>query len=111
MGKRDFGQFYYRFPGGESPADCYDRASMFFQSMYRSWEDNVDDNHVVVGHGMMILVSLMRLFQFNIDEFDSFESLRNCEFVVLERPKDDAKYNISFTWASGEAKRYDGLRR
>lgn len=29
------GWFYYRFRGGESPADCYDRASSFLESMMR----------------------------------------------------------------------------
>ena len=55
--KRVFGPFYYRFPDGESQADCYDRASLFLESMYRSWEENTGyDNCVVVGHGAMILV-------------------------------------------------------
>src|SRR3954470_16022687 len=27
-----FGPFYYRFDGGESPADCYDRTSGFLES-------------------------------------------------------------------------------
>ena len=29
------GWFYYRFPGGESPADCFDRTSSFLESMMR----------------------------------------------------------------------------
>merc|ERR1719195_807479 len=54
--KKKFGPFYYRFPEGESIADCYDRASLFVESLYRSWTDNRAKNHVIVGHGMMILV-------------------------------------------------------
>jgi len=108
--KQEFGAFYYRFPNGESPADCYDRASMFFESMYRNWLDNEHDNQVVVSHGMMIVVTIMRLFHMKIEHFDSFESLRNCEFVVLERPHNDPEYSISFTWAPGEEKRYGYLR-
>ncbi len=72
--KRVFGPFYYRFPDGESQADCYDRASLFLESMYRSWEENTGyDNCVVVGHGTMILVTLMRLFRISIKEFEEFD--------------------------------------
>merc|ERR1719335_330382 len=100
--KKEFGAFYYRFPNGESPADCYDRASLFFESVYRSWEDNEHANHVIVGHGLMILVTLMRLLRLSINAFEQLDSLKKCEFVVLERPLDDPKFSIAFTWAMGE---------
>jgi len=109
-----FGPFYYRFPEGESPADCYDRASAFCESLYRSWEDNVDENWVIIGHGVMILVTLMRLLRFSVSAFDSLDGLKNCEFVVLERPDDDPKFHVAYTWCQGEeAKSWDscGLRR
>lgn len=109
--KKQFGSFYYRFPNGESPADCYDRASGFMETLYRSWADNEHENHAIVCHGMMILVILMRFVKTDIDEFENYESLANCEFVVLERPDDDAKYSISFTWAEGEEKKHGGLRK
>lgn len=108
--KREFGPFYYRFPEGESAADCYDRASSFLESMYRTWQDNEYHTHVIVGHGMMILVTLMRLFKYPVDDYEYFEALKNCELVVLERPPDDAKLSISYTWAPGEEKHYGGLR-
>lgn len=109
--KRKFGVLYYRFPEGESIADCYDRASLFCESLYRSWGDNTFRNHVIVGHGTMILVTLMRLLRLPISEFENLDSLKNCEFVALERPPDDGKYHISFTWASGEDQDQRGLRR
>jgi len=108
--KNQFGAFYYRFPNGESPADCFDRASMFLETLYRSWEDNEHNNHVFVSHGMMILVILVRLMRMDIQKFECFESLKNCEFVVLERPNLDPKYDIAFTWAPGDEKHYHGLR-
>jgi len=108
--KKEFGAFYYRFPNGESPADCYDRASLFFETLYRSWADNEHQNHVIVSHGMMILVTLMRLAKMDIDQFENFESLKNCELVVLDRPDDDPKYHVAFTWAEGEEKHHGGLR-
>jgi broad specificity phosphatase PhoE len=110
--KKQFGPFYFRFPDGESPADCYDRASSFFETMYRYWTDSSDNNQVIVGHGMMILMMLMRLMRFSIAEWEGFESLSNCEFVVLERAADDAKYHISYTWqGGGQPKDTEGLRR
>jgi len=109
--KKKFGPFYYRFPDGESPADCFDRASSFLESLYRSWEDNTTRNQVIVSHGMMILVMLMRLFRIPISEFTHLDSLKNCEFIVLERPPDDGKFGISFVWPPGEEKDYSGLRR
>eukprot|EP00927_Polykrikos_kofoidii_P049874 TRINITY_DN43884_c0_g1_i1.p1 TRINITY_DN43884_c0_g1~~TRINITY_DN43884_c0_g1_i1.p1 ORF type:complete len:374 (+),score=68.31 TRINITY_DN43884_c0_g1_i1:74-1123(+) len=109
--KKMFGAFYYRFPNGESPADCYDRASSFVESLYRSWEDNTIENHVIVGHGLMILVMLMRLMRMRVDEYSLLEPLNNCEFVVLERAIDVAKFSISYTWSKGEEKFFGGLRR
>lgn len=109
--KKQFGAFYYRFPNGESPADCFDRASLFWESMYRSWQDNEHDNHVIVCHGMMILVALFRFLRIPVCEFDEFESLKNCEMVVLERPEGDPKFMCAFTWAGGEERRPGGLRK
>merc|ERR1712110_1308522 len=94
--KKEFGPFYYRFPEGESPADCFVRASEWMESMYRSWEDNENENHVIVCHGLMIIVILMRLDRIPVAEFDSFEGLDNCEIIVLERSEDDPKYTISY---------------
>lgn len=109
--KRTFGAFYYRFPDGESPADCYDRASIFLESLYRSWDDNEDENLVIVSHGLMIIVTLMRLMRWPSEDFDCLQSPRYCEFVVLERPPDSPMYDIAFTWAAGEDRAYKGLRR
>jgi len=109
--KKEFGPFYYRFPEGESIADCYDRASLFVESLYRTWIDNVAKNHVIVGHGMMILVMLSRLLRLPVDEMVNLDRLTNCEFIVLERPIDDAKFHISYTWGQGKSKDPKGLRR
>jgi len=109
--KKQFGVFYFRFPDGESPADCYDRASSFLESLYRSWEDNEEENEVFVGHGMMILVTLMRLLRLSVDEWEEIDALKNCEFVVLERTTEDPKYHIAYTWAEGEEKLFGGLRK
>mmetsp|Transcript_3684 Transcript_3684/g.9359 ORF Transcript_3684/g.9359 Transcript_3684/m.9359 type:complete len:388 (+) Transcript_3684:72-1235(+) len=108
--KQIFGPFYYRFPEGESQADCYDRASSFYESLYRSWVDNTFQNQVIVCHGMMILVMLMRLMRLPIYDFERLEPLSYCEFVVMERPPTDAKFQISYTWEHDKQKDHRGLR-
>jgi len=109
--KKQFGPFYYRFPEGESIADCYDRASLFVESIYRSWHDNTKTNEVIVGHGTMILVTLMRLLRLTVDDFGNLDHLQNCEFVVLERPPDEPLFHISYTWCEDQPKVTEGLRR
>lgn len=111
MEKKDFGAFFYRFPEGESPADVYDRASIFLETLYRSWEDNHSENLVIVSHGVMILVLLMRLFKMPIDDYSSFDSLKNGEIICLQRPAHDPKFEIEYLWAPFEEKKYGGLRR
>jgi len=106
-----FGMFYFRFPDGESPADCYDRASLFLESLYRGWEYNRSPNQVFIGHGLMILVIIMRLMRLSVDEFLELEPLANCELVVLERDPQNPKFTVSFVWRHGMEREYGGLRR
>src|SRR6185369_195655 len=47
------GWFYYRFRGGESPADCYDRVSSFLESMMRQVERKNTDRVLIVTHGLL----------------------------------------------------------
>lgn len=88
--KSVFGPFFYRFPEGESIADVYDRASLFLESLYRQWHSRKEDNFVVVGHGVMLLVFLQRLLGFTVEEFFTLERLENCEIIVLN--KDQKNY-------------------
>jgi len=108
--RKSFGALYYRFPNGESLADCYDRASSFLESLYRSFSSNVYDNCVVIGHGNMILMTLMRMMKIGFEEYTTLDSLHNCEFVVLERPKEHGRYAIAYSWIGGQEKNTDGLR-
>ncbi|CAJ1339862.1 unnamed protein product [Effrenium voratum] len=108
--KAEFGPFFYRFREGESPADCYDRASSFLESLFRSFQGETVENHAIVGHGTMLVVLLMRLLQLNISDFECFEGLQNCELVVCER-QEDGRFAISYTWAPAEEKNFGGLRR
>merc|ERR1719414_2337886 len=97
--KKIFGKFYYRFPEGESPADVYTRAGVFLESLYRRWETHYVDNIVLVSHELFIIVFLMRMFRFPVQDYYDFEDLKNCTLVVLERPADSLMFDITYTWA------------
>merc|ERR1712032_1553842 len=103
--KKKFGKFYYRFPEGESPADVYNRAGLFLDSLYRRWESKYVPSVVIVTHELFILVFLMRLFRFPIKDYYAFDDLGNGELIVLERPPDSLLFEIAYTWCPGQEKR------
>lgn len=109
--KKDFGQFYYRFPEGESPADLYSRASTFLETLYRRWEHSVEDNLVIVSHRIFLTVFMMRFFRFTLEEYYNLAELKNCEVVVLERPKDSFWFQVAYTWFPGGEEHRGGLRK
>jgi broad specificity phosphatase PhoE len=82
-----FGHFYYRYPdGGESAADVYDRVSIFLESMFRSFDkDDVPDVIVIVAHGLLCRLFLMRWFKSTVEEFEAQVNLTHCEVLVMDR--------------------------
>lgn len=108
--KKEFGQFYYRFPEGESCADVYDRASLFLESLCRLRDVPSEDNVVLVTHGIFILVFLMRLCRYSCEDFYMLDNLQHGEIVALERDDCDSAFNISYTWCVEQSRDYDGLR-
>jgi broad specificity phosphatase PhoE len=48
--RREAGNFYFRWPGGESCADVYDRVSQLLESLHKEWERPHADNYVLVSH-------------------------------------------------------------
>eukprot|EP00929_Paragymnodinium_shiwhaense_P024766 TRINITY_DN15141_c0_g1_i1.p1 TRINITY_DN15141_c0_g1~~TRINITY_DN15141_c0_g1_i1.p1 ORF type:complete len:367 (-),score=36.48 TRINITY_DN15141_c0_g1_i1:108-1208(-) len=109
--KNTFGQFWFRFPEGESPADVYDRASSVLEGLYRRWEFSQEGNLVLVTHGLFILVFLMRLFRYTTEEFYELDAIGNCELVVLERCAEGAFYDVAFTWPVDNQRDHRGLRK
>ncbi|KAJ3144606.1 hypothetical protein HK101_002645 [Irineochytrium annulatum] len=86
-----FGHFYYRFPGGESGADVYDRMSTFLETLYRQMErPDFPQVVVIVGHGLSARLLMMRWFHWSVESFEALENLRHCEMVVMKRV-DDAR--------------------
>lgn len=109
--KGEFGQFYYRFPNGESVADVYNRASLFLASLYHRWEHSREENLVVVSHGVFLLVFLMRLFRYSIDEYYMLDRLQTTEIICMERTEDQRFFDLSFTWPAGQSQDFGGLRK
>ena len=77
------GWFYYRFRGGESPADCYDRTSNFLESMMRQAERKAADSVLIVTHGLTIRCFVMRFLHLSVEQFDALANPANCGVVTI----------------------------
>ena len=81
--RKRHGWFYYRFRGGESPADCYDRTSSFLESMMRQAERKTTDRILIVSHGLLIRCFVMRFLHLSVEEFDVLANPKNGAIVTL----------------------------
>ena len=117
MERDNYGHFYYRFNGGESCADVYDRVSDFMGTMHRDFEkDSFPRNVVIVSHGMTMRLFLMRWFHVSVEEFETWGNPANCAYYLLKKRKNDKyklttplrkhvlRHNYQFPW--GEDKDY-----
>jgi broad specificity phosphatase PhoE len=77
------GWFYYRFRGGESPADCYDRTSSFLESLMRQVERKQAERVLIVTHGLTLRCFVMRFLHLSVEEFDALANPGNCDVVTL----------------------------
>jgi broad specificity phosphatase PhoE len=77
------GWFYYRFQGGESPADCYDRTSSFLESLLRQVERKQARRAVVVTHGLTIRCFVMRFLHLTVEQFDQLANPDNCDIITI----------------------------
>ena len=81
--RRRHGWFYYRFRGGESPADCFDRTSGFLETMMRQVERKAADRILIVTHGLTIRCFVMRFLHLSVEQFDNLASVDNCAVVTI----------------------------
>lgn len=81
--RKRHGWFYYRFRGGESPADCYDRTSSFLESMMRQVERKQAERVLIATHGLTIRCFVMRFLHLSVEQFDSLANPHNCAIVTL----------------------------
>jgi broad specificity phosphatase PhoE len=90
----NYGHFYYRFDGGESCADVYDRVSDFMDTLHRDFQkDDYPENCLIVTHGMTMRLIIMRWFHNTVEEFETWGNPDNCQIVRLQRNHED-KYDI-----------------
>ncbi|KAK9376803.1 histidine phosphatase superfamily [Lipomyces chichibuensis] len=96
-----YGHFFYRIPNGESAADVYDRCAGFNETLFRQFSsDKFAKVLVLVTHGLMSRVFLMKWYRWTVERFESLKNVNYCEFVVMER-QDNGKYllkNKMRTW-------------
>lgn len=92
--RADYGHFFYRIPNGESAADAYDRVSGFNEKLWRSFgDDGFASVCVLVTHGLMTRVFLMKWYHFSVEYFEDLRNVDHCEFVVLKL-NDSGKYDL-----------------
>jgi broad specificity phosphatase PhoE len=79
--RRVHGWFYYRFNGGESPADCFDRTSGFIESMMRQANRKNAERVLIVTHGLTIRCFVMRFLHLSVEQFETIANPLNCDIV------------------------------
>jgi len=77
------GHFYYRYQGGESAADCYDRVSGFLESFVRSLQKTESKQAVIVTHGLALRVFVMRFLHLTVEQFDRIANPNNADIVTI----------------------------
>jgi len=101
--RADYGHFFYRITNGESAADAYDRVSGFNESLWRSFgEEDFASVCVLVTHGLMTRVFLMKWYHFSVEYFEDLRNVNHCEFVVMRLNPENQKYvlqNQLRTWS------------
>jgi broad specificity phosphatase PhoE len=90
-----YSSFYYRFNGGESGGDCYDRVSDYCHTMHRDFKnDNFPTNCLIYGHGYLNRIFLMRWLHWTVEQFETISNPKNCEYWILER-NEYGKYELT----------------
>ena len=93
--RADYGHFFYRIPNGESAADAYDRISGFNESLWRQFgEEGFASVCVLVTHGLMTRVFLMKWYHFSVEYFEDLRNVNHCEFVVMKLNEEGGKYEL-----------------
>ena len=93
--RQKYGWFYYRFKGGESPADCYDRICTFLESMTRQVKKRKPENVLIVTHGFTIRCFVMRFLHLTVEEYEKIKNPKNCDIVIIEKIEKDRDYQFT----------------
>ncbi|OLN95372.1 Broad-range acid phosphatase DET1 [Colletotrichum chlorophyti] len=109
--RADYGHFFYRIPNGESAADAYDRVSGFNESLWRQFgESDFASVCVLVTHGLMSRVFLMKWYHFTVEYFEDLRNVNHCEFLIMRKQENSGKYileNKLRTWSELRKERKD----
>ena len=77
------GHFYYRYQGGESAADCYDRVSGFLESFVRSVLKSKSRQALIITHGLALRVFIMRFLHLTVEQFDQIANPNNADIITV----------------------------
>lgn len=77
------GYFYYRFKGGESAADCFDRVSGFIESMSRQTKRKHAHKVLIVSHGMTIRCLIMRFLHLSVEQYCMMQNPKNASIITI----------------------------
>jgi len=96
--RKEHGWFYYRFEGGESPSDCYDRCCTFTESLTRQISRKAKHRltlgtkrketvkypyPLIVMHGLTMRCFVTRFMHLTVDQFETLANPRNCDIVTI----------------------------
>lgn len=93
--RREYGIFYYRFPGGEAGTDVYDRINDLLGSLH--WDflrEDYPQNCVLITHSLAIRLFVMRWFHLTVEEFEQMRSPKNGQLVVLQLNEMTGDYEL-----------------
>jgi broad specificity phosphatase PhoE len=90
------GWFYYRYSGGESPADCFDRTSGFLEGMMRQVLRKNTERVLIVTHGLTIRCFVMRFLHLRVADFEHVANPNNCDIITLAER--DTLENPVYSW-------------
>lgn len=84
--RKEYGTFYYRFPGGEAGTDVYDRINDLLGSLHRDFiRKDYPKNCVLVTHSLAIRLFVMRWFHLTVEEFEQMQSPGNGSLIIIEK--------------------------
>lgn len=100
--RRNYGRFFYRFPGGESCADVFDRMSTFFETLHRRFQrEDFPENILIVSHGASIKCFLARWYHWEVKYFEELPfSPPNCHTVVMSLKANGDDYDLTEPFGS-----------
>jgi len=97
--RRRYGRFFYRYPSGEAGSDVYHRVSSFVSSLFRNCVQYKDHGYnlnemtvVVITHGSVLRLFLMRWFQFSVAEYEESTNPPFAKLVCLNKIKKGHHY-------------------